>query len=333
MLGSIKELTVIIPTWNSMPEFEKCLQSIEKAFPEGMIREIIVVDKHSKDGTIETAEKYGCKILFDDVSLGSARMKGLREAKTDWIAFIDSDIELPVDWFDKMCNVINKVEGKIKTDNFKKYKEIEKRCLYCDHLADCWHDFETGIYRAKMKELCPETYRLVSGRVGWVYGRTIDDREPLHSEKLWKMDRELGKTGYRLLKLGDRAYTNNTICLRKPLLGAKIEHLNAWEDWVLTQEMLRHGYNVVEVPVTCTHLRSHTYSKFGVMTEAWGIAGELKAKGFNPYTLLRPFWFLYWGVLCTFHFKDLVHFKFNVQVFLSMIKAIVRQREAFEWKR
>jgi len=283
MIEKIEKMDIIIPTWNSMPEFEKCLKSIQKAFPENVLGRIIIVDKHSEDGTVETAEKYGCKVIYDDTTLGSARLKGLREAKTDWVAFIDSDIALPEGWFSKMLNLLEKA---------------------------------------------PQ-----SDRIGWIYGRTIDDREPLRSEKLYKMQRDFRNRTYRFLKEGDRAYTNNTLCLRKPLLNARIEHLNAWEDWVMTQEMLKAGYHVVEVPVTCTHLRSHTYSKFGVMTEAWGIAGELKAKGINPYTLMRPFWFLWWGFRCTVHFKDLIHFKFNLYVFLSMIKAILNREEAYEWKR
>ena len=287
----IDEVSIIIPTWNSMPEFEKCLNSIPKAFPKGMVEEIIIVDKHSTDGTVELAKKHGCTVLYDDISLGSARMAGLHHAKTKWIAFIDSDIELSEGWFKQM------ISTKVAEYFFNKYNVFGKLEL------------------------------------GWIYGRTIDDREPIKSEKLWKMKREL-KDGYRLIKEGDRAYTNNTLCLRLPLLNAKIEHLNAWEDYILTQEMLKAGYNVVEVPVTCTHLRSHTYDKFGVMTEAWGIAGEIKAKGINPYTLLRPLWFLYWGTRCTFHFKDIVHFKYNLKVFLSMIKAMfINRKEAFEWKR
>jgi len=281
----IDNITIIIPTWNSMPELDSCLKSITSVFPKNTVDEIIIVDKHSTDNTVETAKKYNCTIIYDDTTLGSARLKGLNHAKTDWIAFIDSDIELPENWYTTMTTTIQNLEKKHKL------------------------------------------------KIGWIYGRTIDDREPLRSEKLWKMELELKKTGYRKLKQGDRAYTNNTLCLRKPLLNANIKHLNAWEDYVLTQNMLKAGYDVIEVPITCTHLRSETYSKFGIMTEAWGIAGELKAKGINPLTLLRPFWFLYWGTKCTFHFKDLIHLKFNVNVFFSMIKAIIHQKEAYAWKR
>lgn len=282
------KIDIIIPTWNSMPELEKTLKSLKIAFPSDIINNVIVVDKHSEDGTIECAKKYGCVVLFDDKSLGSARLAGLKRATTDWVAFIDSDIELPPNWFEKMI-----------TSLFNRY--------------------------------------LVSGqsaieqRVGWFYGRTIDDVSPLREEKLYKMELELSPSG-RLVT--HRAYTNNTICRRKPLLDAPIEDLNAWEDYVMTQTMLKAGYEVVEFPVTCIHLRSSTYDKFGVMTEAWGIAGELKAKGWNIRTCLRPFWFIYWGVRCTIHFRDFEHLWFNLKSFWSQIKALyINRKKSFEWKR
>jgi len=33
----IKEIS-IIPTWNSMPEFERCKTSLKEAFPEGVVK-------------------------------------------------------------------------------------------------------------------------------------------------------------------------------------------------------------------------------------------------------------------------------------------------------
>lgn len=98
----IEKMDIIIPTWNSMPELEKCLESVTRYIPEQYRGDIIIVDRYSADGTIETAEKYGCKILYDDISLGSARMKGIKEAKTEWIIFIDSDIYITPEWFSTM---------------------------------------------------------------------------------------------------------------------------------------------------------------------------------------------------------------------------------------
>jgi glycosyltransferase involved in cell wall biosynthesis len=275
----MNEISIIIPTYNSMPELEKCLSSFKDAFPENTIVEIIIVDKNSLDGTIECAKKFNCTILTNTISLGSARTMGLKHAKTKVICFIDSDIVLPKNWYNDMFNLL-----------------------------------------------------VFSDNVGWIYGRTIDDKEPLKSEKLYKMEMECDSKG-RILKLGDRAYTNNTICLRNPLLKANIENLNAWEDWVLAQEMMKSGYKILEVPIICEHLRSETYKKFGVYTEAWGIAGELKSKGINLKTLLRPFWFLYWGVRCCYHFKDFEHFLFNFKVFKSTIYAILFPKKFFDMVR
>jgi len=170
-------------------------------------------------------------------------------------------------------------------------------------------------------------------KVGWIYGVTKEDIPFLEKAHEWK--RELRNNLPRELKKGEfeRAYTNNTICLREPLLDAPIEELSAWEDYVMGQHMIAKGYKVLEVPVFCDHLKHGVYEKFGNYTESWGLVGELKAKGWNPYSLMRPFYFTYWGLRCTFHFKDFKYFQYYTGVTLSMIKAIFNRATAFEWSR
>lgn len=93
-----------------MPEFEECLNRIKKYIPEENRGDIIVVDRYSTDGTIDTAKRYNCKIIYDDISLGSARMKGIKEAKTDWFIFIDSDIYITPSWFHAILDYRNKLQ-------------------------------------------------------------------------------------------------------------------------------------------------------------------------------------------------------------------------------
>jgi len=275
-----KKIDVIIPTWNSMPELEDCLKSLPLAFGKHL-GEVIIVDKYSTDGTFEYADAWGCKIIEDSSTLGNARLIGLRAARTKWVAFIDSDIILSVDWIQQMLYFIN-------------------------------------------------TYY----SVGWVYGITKEDIEFVERDHEWK--RQLRNNLPRILKLGafERAYTNNTICLCEPLLDAPIENLNAWEDYEMGQWMIKKGYNVMEVPVSCIHLKYGVYEKFGNYTEAWGIAGELKAKGWNPRTLLRPFYFVWWGFRCCWHFKDFRYFQYYCNICIRMLKAIFKYRkECFNWSR
>jgi len=279
------KITVIIPTWNSMPELWDTLASLPDAFGDA-IEEVVIVDKGSTDATIDVAENFGCTVLHDNGTLGHARKTGLQYATTEWVAFIDSDITLPVDWLQG----IQSFKEEAETDGFRP--------------------------------------------IGWLYGYTKEDIPFIERAHEWK--RQLRNSLPRFLHQGDfeRAYTNNTICLREPLLDAPIEGLNAWEDYVMGQWMIKKGYWVIEVPIPCGHLKHGVYEKFGNYTEAWGIAGELKAKGWNPKTLGRPLYFAYWGIRCTVHFKDLRYCQYYTGVCLSMYKAIFDcTHKAFSWSR
>jgi len=85
----------IVPTWNSESTLALTLSSIRKY---GRPNRVIVVDKHSTDRTTVIAKNYGCDIISSDKSLGAARRLGAREARTDLIAFVDSDVELLPEW-------------------------------------------------------------------------------------------------------------------------------------------------------------------------------------------------------------------------------------------
>jgi len=97
-----KPVSVIIPTWNSMPEFGMCLKWLKKSIPDNILNEIIVVDRFSNDKTVEIAQKYGCKLHQSDSILGKSRMEGIQIAKNELILFIDSDIMLSPRWFEKI---------------------------------------------------------------------------------------------------------------------------------------------------------------------------------------------------------------------------------------
>jgi len=284
-----KKIDIIIPSWNSMPELEDCLKSLKPAFGKHL-GDIIIIDKYSKDGTIDCAMKYKCHIIWSKDTLGHARLLGLNAASTKWVAFIDSDIVLPKDWFLSMW---------------------------------AWKTTMEMRMRGCIKKI-----------IGWIYGYTKEDIEFVERDHEWK--RQLRNNLPRILKLGafERAYTNNTLCLREPLLDAPIENLNAWEDFYLGQWMIKKGYSVIEVPVSCIHLKHGVYEKFNLYTENWGICGELEAKGWNPRTMLRPFYFVWWGFRCCWHFKDLKYFIYYYNICIGMLKAMYfNRKKSFSWSR
>lgn len=80
------KVSIVIPTLNE----EKNLPYVLKEIPDS-IDEVIIVDGHSKDKTVEIAKQFKAKVIYDDVGKGSALMKGMEEAKGDIIITMDAD--------------------------------------------------------------------------------------------------------------------------------------------------------------------------------------------------------------------------------------------------
>ncbi len=103
-----KLVSIIIPTKNNGDIIEKCLSSIEELdYPKDEI-EIIIVDGHSTDDTVEIAKKYGCKVVYEDVGTrGGACNVGIKTAKGEFIAFTDADCVVPKDWLKNLIEHFN----------------------------------------------------------------------------------------------------------------------------------------------------------------------------------------------------------------------------------
>jgi len=80
------KVSIVIPTLNEEQNLPKVLKGIPKD-----IYEIIVVDGHSKDKTVEIAKNYDAKVFFDDKGKGSALRKGMKAAKGDIVIMMDAD--------------------------------------------------------------------------------------------------------------------------------------------------------------------------------------------------------------------------------------------------
>ena len=85
-------LSVVIPVKNAESFIGDCLASVVAAAPA----EIIVVDGYSTDRTLDIVGRYGIRVLNDGGrGVAYARMVGVHEATSEFIALIDADIVLP----------------------------------------------------------------------------------------------------------------------------------------------------------------------------------------------------------------------------------------------
>lgn len=87
-------VSIIMPSWNTAQYIAESIQSvIDQTY---MKWELIIVDDCSTDNTDEVVAQFRdnrIKYLKNEVNCGAAltRNKALREAKGEWIAFLDSD--------------------------------------------------------------------------------------------------------------------------------------------------------------------------------------------------------------------------------------------------
>jgi len=103
------KVSIVIPAYNSEKTLEKCLKSIRDQ-TYGNI-EIIVVDKFSKDRTVEIAKRYGARIIYDEGERTRAKNIGLEKAKGKYVLFVDSDMELSKKVVEECVNFIESDES------------------------------------------------------------------------------------------------------------------------------------------------------------------------------------------------------------------------------
>lgn len=84
-------VTIVIPTLNEEAFLPKLLASIRKQTLQP--KEILVADAGSKDGTRAIAAEFGARVVEGGMP-GPGRNRGAAEAKTDFILFLDADVEL-----------------------------------------------------------------------------------------------------------------------------------------------------------------------------------------------------------------------------------------------
>ena len=111
----MESIDVVMLTKNSEHLLNKCLKSI---YGNVLVKRLIIVDGFSTDNTLkiinEFNKKHGnVKIISEKGSRAKARERGIREVKTEWFMFADSDVILCKDWFKKAKKYLDTNVGAI----------------------------------------------------------------------------------------------------------------------------------------------------------------------------------------------------------------------------
>lgn len=108
MIGGSLLLSVVVPIYNVAPYLRECLASILSQTYTNL--EIILINDGSTDESEEIAREYlrdprVCLISQKNGGLSRARNAGMQRAKGDFIAFVDSDDYLALNFLEEMLKV------------------------------------------------------------------------------------------------------------------------------------------------------------------------------------------------------------------------------------
>ena len=107
----------MIPVYNGRELLEKLLDSIGRQTVAPL--EVIVVDNGSSDGAPESANRAGARVIAMGRNTGFAAAvnRGIREAKGEGIALINSDVELDSRWLEVLWGIAKTTGDDFATGN------------------------------------------------------------------------------------------------------------------------------------------------------------------------------------------------------------------------
>lgn len=104
-------LSVVIPTENSEEGLARTLASLVPAAAEGVVREVVVVDAGSKDGTRIVADAAGCSLAEGTGGWMARVTAGVHTARrAPWFLILSPNVFLDGDWHREAASFVDRSE-------------------------------------------------------------------------------------------------------------------------------------------------------------------------------------------------------------------------------
>lgn len=91
-------ISIVIPTLQAAEALPRCLAALMEGLEAGLIRELLVSDGGSTDGTGAIAQAWGGEVLTGLPSRGGQLRRGCAAAKGEWLLVLHADTCLAPGW-------------------------------------------------------------------------------------------------------------------------------------------------------------------------------------------------------------------------------------------
>lgn len=223
----MESIDVVMLTMNSERLLRECVESIYDNLP---VSRLTVVDGLSTDNTLgilaDLNKKYGkIEIITKKGSRAKARETGIKRAKTDWFMFVDSDVILCKDWFQKAKKHMAKDVGAIWGLNVDVVGNVRNR-----------------LFLKSLGFVAKEVFRLRGGMHDTLIRRELVENiripEQLHAYEDAYIVNWIKEKGYKIV-IGDDVY-----CM----------HHRPPEDWNLKESL-----SLAALEIKCGLIYAHVY--------------------------------------------------------------------------
>ena len=185
----MNKISILIPVYNEKNTLQEILKQVE-AVDFGLVKEIILIDDFSTDGTKELYKDLNYKILYHEKNMGkgAALRTGFNAATGDIIIIQDADLEYNPADYKPLVELIKKDEADVVYGSRLADTRNQGKFLLLSYLANVTLSFMTrilyGTFLTDM-ETCYKAFR-----ADFIKGITIEsnrfDFEPEITAKILK---------------------------------------------------------------------------------------------------------------------------------------------------
>lgn len=117
-------ITAIIETLDDEVRLAQALAALVPAATEGVLREVVVIDHGSADGTLVVADAAGCTIVSAKDIAGDPRRLAVERARGDWLLLLSPSTLLEPGWQAEVMAFVDRAmvagEGQTAVGRFRR---------------------------------------------------------------------------------------------------------------------------------------------------------------------------------------------------------------------